>query len=179
MLEREIEGLLSVDAAPDFRARVRQRLAQEPPLHAGRPLWHLAWTVGAGSAIAAAAIAVAFVLRPNFPADAARELDARGSGQPLYEAVAPAIVPPSTLRSTISRKRPRIDASFSMELIVHASEAAAWRQLLSGLDAGDVELSFRAQAEVPAPEASSEDFLLPPIVIEPLAPVMPVEGVHP
>jgi hypothetical protein len=180
MLEREIEGLLAVDPASDFRARVRQRIAQEPALDVRRPLWRPLWVFAATGAVSAIAVAIVIALLRVDPAPTTtRELEARAIDRSMYVAAAPSVVAPSIARTNRSRPRTRTSAVPRMEVIVQSSEAAAWRRLLAGISTGDVELSFPAQADVATSRPSSEDFVLPPIVIEPLALSLPEEGVHP
>lgn len=52
--EREIESLLAVEPSPEFLARVRTRVAQEPEPGG----WRLSWLVAATSAVVVAAVAV-------------------------------------------------------------------------------------------------------------------------
>jgi hypothetical protein len=53
-LEGEIESLLAVEPSPEFLARVRTRVAQEP--EPGR--WRLSWMVAAATTVAAVVVAL-------------------------------------------------------------------------------------------------------------------------
>jgi hypothetical protein len=181
-LEREIEGLLSVDAAPDFRARLRQRLAQEPPLRASRPLWHLMPAVAASALIAAATVLV-MVLRGGTPAPQTPVLETRPIGRFVYGTPVPSVAAPSVapivVRAAASTPRRGSAAVVrpQMEVVIHAPEVAAWRRLLADVHSGDVALPrLTAAVETSTTEAATE-FMLAPIVIEPLTPEL--QGVHP
>jgi hypothetical protein len=64
-LEREIEAALDVDPSPEFVARVRTRVAQEPPA----PAWRLSFgPLAAAAAVFIAATVVWQVVRPLQPA---------------------------------------------------------------------------------------------------------------
>lgn len=64
--------------------------------------------------------------------------------------------------------------------MISLSEAAAWRRLLEGVEAGDVDLSRLARAgDEPAELLRQDEFVLPPITIEPLTPEPREQGVHP
>jgi hypothetical protein len=186
MLEREIEGLLSVDAAPDFRARVRQRLAQEPPLRASRPPWDLVWHL-MPAAGACAAIAAVIVLRVGSPSPQAPGLEARPIGQFIYGTLAPSVAAPSVARIVVRaaaaapRRAGAVVPLLQMEMVIHAPEAAAWRRLLGTIHSGAIDLSssLTRAADHSTSLPASDEFVLPRIVIEPLAPELSEQGVRP
>ena len=175
MLEREIEDLLAVDPAPEFRAHLRRRIAQEPPLLAGWPASRALWALGAG-ALAAAAAAV-IVVRLDSPSPQAPMLEARSLGQSVYATTAPSVAARSVVRATVPPVSRRSSVVPAMTMIIHAPEAAAWRQLLADVGSGEVDLPrlTRSVEESTAPPAV--EFMLAPIVIEPLTPES--QGVHP
>lgn len=177
MLECEIEGLLAVDPAPDFRARVRQRIAQEPSLDAGRTAWRLLWALGSGGVLAAAAVAVAILLRVDAPPPTPRQLEAHAIDRPLYMALAPSAAASAVLRLPASSLRRRTAAVADMPVIIHAPEAAAWRQLFADVESGDVELPRLTRVADESTAPPDAEFMLDPIVIDPLTPES--QGVHP
>jgi hypothetical protein len=180
MLEREIEDLLAVDPASDFRARVRQRIAQEPPLDARQPLWQPLWMFAATGAVAAIAVVIVMVLRVDPAPKTTRDLEAHAIDQLVHVSVAPSVVAPDIARTIRSTPRTRTPAAPQMSMIVHAPEAAAWRRLLTAIHSGAIDLSPLARVTGESPSLpESEDFVLPRIVIEPLAPAVPEQGVRP
>jgi hypothetical protein len=179
MLEREIEGLLAVDPASDFRARLRQRIAQESPLDVRRPLWQPLWMFAATGAMLATAVVIVMVLRVDPAPKTTRDLEAHAIDQLVNVSVAPSVVAPGIARPIRSR-RTRTLAAPQMSMIVHAPEAAAWRRLLTAIHSGAIDLSPVARATDESPSfPESEEFVLPRIVIEPLAPALPEQGVRP
>lgn len=175
-LDREIEALLAVEPSPEFRAKVRQRVANEP----ARPVWRVQWTFAAAGVLAA--IIVTFVMvRPGAPPAApnlaARHVEVLLDRAPVAAANAPrgrAASDPLAVRPDASDR-----AAAGPLVIVYAPEAAAWRRLLAGVSAGRIDAGRLARVEPAMPADTSEEFVLPPVVIEPLTPAMPDQGVHP
>ena len=172
-LEREIEDLLTVDPTPDFRAHVRRRIAQEPPLRAVWPSWRARWTLAAGALAAAAAVLI--LVRVDSPSPQVPVLEARSLVQPVDETTAPSVVASAVVRAAVSPVSRGSPVMPEMKMIVHAPEAAAWRQLLADVQAGEVDLPRLTQSVEES--TAAVEFMLAPIVIEPLTPES--QGVHP
>ena len=176
-LEREIEALLAIDPAPDFRARLRGRLDQErAPV--GRSAWFPpSWKVATG-ALALAAIVMLAVLRVGPSRPQAPALRARSVGVSTHTAM------PGDVKSYrfAAANRGNAPVRIAMrrgepDIVIDAVEAAAWRRLLNGISEGRVEIA-RVAGPAPPPELH-EEFALPPVRIEPLIAPSSDEGVHP
>ena len=176
-LERELEALFAVDPSPAFKARVRERIATQP---AERVTW-LPWAFAAGSLVAAAILAFVVLRAPSRPVPApelaSRHVDVAAEG-------APAISPHPGARGTPARRAGAGAARLvrtlpHADVIIDAREARAWRRVLGGVGAGRVDLSRMARTEEPKPLPVEEDFVLRPILIEPLTPALQEQGVHP
>jgi hypothetical protein len=180
-LDREIRSALAVDPPPEFVARVRTRIANEP----ARAAWRWSWMFAAGGAMAAL-IAIAVVvsrpheMSPGFPADR----------MPLQSrTVAPfsQIVPvrsdfPAVERGAGSRtelgpadKNPR---PREPEVLLDPAETRALRRLIAGTRHGTLDLSASLQATTPAvmdlPPLS--EIAIPFIIIDPITPQAGEEG---
>jgi len=172
MLEREIEALLAAEPSADFRARVRQRIGQEPPLTPHAIRWRLVWALAAGSVVAATAVLLVTMPLTERAIGPVADIHARSLNLPLYSAAAPV----HAMRSVAGARPPRT-ARPDMEVIVDASEALALRRWLNDVASGQTRLAAIRTPALSA-EALSDEFGLPPIVIEPL--VSPnEEGVQP
>lgn len=178
-LERELEELLAASPSAGFRARVRQRIAQESPLsHAGSVrAWF--WST-AGGVAACTVVAVMFLPSDRSRPESAAGLDARAVAVSMVPALAPRVAAArlAPVGSTTPSPRRRRASGVNLPapvMIVDAAEVAAWRQLLNGVHEGVIDLSAIART-VPPP--ASEDFVLPPIVIESVVPISPEEGVR-
>src|SRR5262249_8305767 len=127
-IERELRSLLSVDPAPGFQARVRERIDHEP-----QPCgWSFPWIFAAAGA-AAAVIATVFVFLPRGGQvqQPATRTEVAGTASP-QQATAPAVsasVPPESLRP---HRRTSKAARPEPQLIIAANEARALRRLLFG-----------------------------------------------
>ncbi|MGH9349104.1 MAG: hypothetical protein ACRD26_17755 [Vicinamibacterales bacterium] len=183
-LDREIEALVSIDPSPDFRARVRERLANEPPIRALAGAWRLPWAVAAGGALVVGALLVAIVFRTTPEPRAATELAARSIDEAGYDATARPVASEGAsgrISRGGARRRPAAaPIEQTIEVIVYPPEAAAWRRLMARVGSGDVDLSRLARAGTEqTPLMLPEELALPLIVIEPLTPGFGEQGVHP
>ncbi len=61
MIDDEIKDALNVDPSPEFLARVRTRIANEP----APPAWRGSWTLAAAGAMAAVVVVAVIVSRPR------------------------------------------------------------------------------------------------------------------
>src|SRR6516225_8067192 len=116
---RELRDLLSVDPAPGFTARIRERIDNEPQPRR----WSLPRMFAAAAVMAAALVAAVFVFQPR-----GREI--RNIARPA-RTEAPLPIPASQ-----PRKSPLVDhlilkvARPEPQLIIAANEASALRRLL-------------------------------------------------
>jgi hypothetical protein len=173
-LEREIEELLAVDHSPEFPARVRARVAVEPPPSA----WRVGWKLLPG--VALAAIALAVIMWP--PAEravvngtAAPEpvaLEAPVGGTTLPVARAPAAPPRRTV--TVARvPRPRDEP----EILLSAEETRAFRMLLTQLQRGRIpEMAPAAPVDGAGGPLGPPWIEIAPVEITPIAQLSQGEG---
>lgn len=147
-IDEELQAALDVDPSPEFVARVRMRIADEPAPVRG---WRLWWAAGAVAAAAAAIVAVA--LRPQSTATPPPRVELLAA-RPL-----PALSTPQ-VRSTFARTSVvRVASAESVDVLVDAGEARTLRRLVYGgpmpIDEPFVGPSFSA-------------IVIPPLSIEPL-----------
>jgi hypothetical protein len=178
-LDRELERAFAIDPSPEFMARVRAQLADEPAR-----TWraYLSWpfAAAAAAAIVAAAIAVQMSNRsavspPAAPAQAAR------STAPVVPAR------PAIRRRVSSERQPRVAPAVAAArgaaepaALLDPRETQALRRLIDGVRTGRVELrpNVRASAQTVMELPPVTDIVIAPITIEPLAP-RGAEGVRP
>jgi len=166
-LEREIERSLAVDPSPEFLARVRTRLAEEPRPAAGRFGWMF---VGiATTAVAAAVVLAVFVVSPARRPASAPLLISRSLASPL---VVPTIAPAGLDRSLDTHDEPR-----TVLVLFDTHETLALQRLIANVRDARVDLTPLLK-EGPMSLPANDDLMIPPIVIEPLAP-SGVEGERP
>jgi hypothetical protein len=180
-LERDIERALAVDPSPEFRARVRTRIAEEPPPASRRFGWLFA---GVATAALAASVVALVTLRPNQGVEPAH-------GLLMARALASTVVVP-TLSPTLGGARrmtnveprtwnvePRTtndERSLRVPLF-DPRETMALQRLISGVRDARVDLAPLLKDAPMAPQ-SLDDLVIPPITIEPLVPGG-VEGERP
>ena len=147
---RELRELVSVDPAPGFTARIRERIDSEPQPRR----WSFPRMFAVAGAIAAALVAAVFVFQPR-----GHEISNVQQETARPEAPLP-IAAPSP------RKAPLVDhlilkvARPEPQLMIAANEAIALRRLLSG----EVkELPSRFEPQV-------REFQIPDAIVEPLSP---------
>jgi hypothetical protein len=155
---QELRVLLSVDPAPGFKARVRERIDGEP-----QPRGWSYPGIFATAGVIAAVVAAVFIFQPRgreIPREITdvRQEPARTEA-PLPIAASPprrSPLPHDKVSKAVRRPEP--------QLIIDANEASALRHLLSG----EVkELPGRFEPQV-------REFQIPEPVVEPLAPPAPI-----
>ena len=182
-LDRELRRALSVDPSPEFVARVRMRVANEP----ARMPWRASWMF-AVIAVAAAIIAAIGVQRGSGGSSL-------GEATPLLaaRAVTPSV---GALAAVGSHKAlPYVVSAFRRtvagpaeaghyvrrdpEILIDPRESAALRALISGVRKGLLDLTpvLRASTPTAMDLPAIQDIDIPVITIEPLAPVG-AEGVR-
>jgi hypothetical protein len=148
-LDRELASLLSVEPSPEFRARVRTRIAGEPSPRS----WYLQWRVVACGVVAAAVVIAAVVGRVSLP----------GNGQRPSRLVI-AVPSPRSARAVIHRSSPTGEP----EVLVAPRDARGLRQLEALVREGRTHFVF-SDEDVPAVSpAPVRDIVIAPIAIAPL-----------
>ena len=171
-LDREIEDLLAVDPSSEFVAKVRQRIAAEPP----PPSWWLTWRPATAGVGLAAAVAAALL----WPSDA--PIAPRGgkaiapaidrTSTPTSEAsMAPVVPTPGAgIASVDTPALRRISAApnrvTATPVLIQRDEAKAMNLLLTRVREGTLPDLAEALAAVDA--AGPEWIAIPPVVIEPI-----------
>ena len=179
-LEREIEHALAVDPSPEFLARLRTRIANEP-----RPVsWHGWRLVGVGAL--AGTLVLAFVIN-SFKRDTETLLPSSSVATtpisvPAQVAQttlppAPAVpAPPSTgERARAQVRRPVAEP----EILIPPGEAAALRLLVMNIREGRIDASKWDDAAAAALLEPITEIVIRPISIEPLPQLALVEGERP
>jgi hypothetical protein len=186
-LDGELQSMLDVAPSPQFVARVRTRIVDEPS--PSRP-WLSAFTLAASAVVVAAIVMVAVSIgRPHSPVEPASALDARR----LSPLEVPSVVSglsgtiPVGSRSAIHRAEaqsaPNVAArqeSKTPEILVDPREATALRALIFGARQGRIDLTPVLAASTPAVMELPPvvDIDIPAITIEPIAPGTGEEGVR-
>jgi len=188
-LDRELTAMLAVNPSPEFVARVRTRIADEPSRSHG---WFGQWTIAASiGAVAALAIVVFVFTREggsNVPS-ASPVLGSRTvtlSGSPLPDVKAQVLgvsgEPAPAIRRTHA---PAQHASAQPqpaepEILIDRREAAALRALIFGTRDGRVDLAPLLDASPPSVMELPPivDIEIPAITIDPIAPGPGEEGVR-
>jgi hypothetical protein len=169
-LERDIERALAVDPSPEFVARARTRIADEPALSSRRSGWLFAGV--ATTAVAAASVVALVTLRPDHrTVPDSRVLISRS-------------LPSSQLVPTVSRGLNRSRTTRTTNLEPHTSEplfdpreTMALQRLIADVRDARVDLTPLLK-EAPMALQPLDDLVIAPITIEPLVPGG-VEGERP
>jgi hypothetical protein len=187
-IERDIERALAVDPSPEFLARVRTRIAEEPSPASRRFGWRFA--VVATAAVAASVVAL-LMLRPDQRVEPASgllmsrsltssivvpTLSQRLAGERRTTNVEPRTtnIEPRTLN--VERRTSNDERSFPVPLF-DARETRALQRLIAGVRDARVDLTPLLK-EAPMALQSLDELVIPAITIEPLVPGG-VEGERP
>jgi hypothetical protein len=173
-IDRELASALSIEPSPEFRARVRARVASEPAPRS----WYLLWRV-VGVGVAAVAVVMALVLGRLDPAG-----DTRSASRPVTErsplpstvlTASPVSVPVlQAVATAVSRRKPRVREP---EVLVSPSDVRGLRQLAAIVREGRTQFVF---ADEQAPDVVQEpvrDIVIAPIAIASLEPAAGLESV--
>jgi hypothetical protein len=189
-LERDIERALAVDPSPEFVARVRARIAEEPARSSRRFGWLFAGV--AATAVATASAIAIFVLSParpisppNAPHLASRSITSSivvpDVGPTAGPAKAGYYVRTATGRGDSNRYVvsgfSRTDTTADSEPLFDPRETMALQRLIAGVREARVNLAPLLKEPPMAPQPL-EDLVIAPITIEPLVPGG-VEGERP
>jgi len=182
-IEHEIAQALAVEPSPEFLARIRMRVANEPP---PRRAW-ATWTpVLVGATAIAAAVTIAIVapwrgaqvrLKPDTTAglddvrlkpDATTDLDAKSVASALRRTKASQALP--------VRLKP--DTTTEPEVLISRGESAAFRRLVARAREGREDLTalLKEESDV-GTDLKPPQIDIPLIKVEPLVPQTGGEGV--
>jgi hypothetical protein len=186
-IARDIARALAVDPSPEFVARVRTQIANEPTPSA----WRFSWTTWiAGGAVAAAIVLAAVLARSNrAPAPVSQTtLVARSLGEAV---VVPYVAsafrrtssgPAEAGRHVLPVPTASGPAKAGPHVLLHPlfdpRETQALRALIAGVRTNRVDLSPLLRPGAPAPMELPpvDDLVIAPLAIEPLAPIDGVQG---
>jgi hypothetical protein len=166
-IDREIKAALSVEPSPEFLARVRTRVANEPAPTG----WRLPWVFAAAGAVVATIVIAVAVSRSGQRTDVNSIGRAPWSAKvvPEVPVTPPPAVPveqPRVAESDMKPKRPAIVVSgFSRtepEVLIDPGEARALRRLLAGIRDRRIDVAT-----------------LPPELLQPLAAIQPLSAIQP
>ena len=199
MIDDDIREALNVTPSPEFLARVRGRIANEP----APTVWRWSWTLAGAGALAAAVMVAAALWRPA-PRELPRPDAVRASAPAEHAAGKPrdttepaiSLGTTSTPRSTegfrpqtmaadrLKGSRSAVAAlpdSVASEVVLDPAETRALRRLIAGVRDGQVDLRAAQNSVSPAPMELSPitDIVIAPITIEPIAPPTGAEGARP
>jgi len=169
----ELRREMSVSPSPEFVAKVRQRLASEPPAIASFGAVRLALAYASVAAIAI--VAVLGLRQPSAdvssPVAAAQRttdiaLMATESTSPTGPIAAVRALPATSHRPV----RRHID-----EVLIAPGEKQAFEQFVATANSGKTMIVFEG-ARADTPTDAVADLLIPPIRIEPMQSVLPAEG---
>jgi len=173
-LDREIESLLASEPSPEFLARVRTRVAEEPDPRA----WRRSWTFALAT-VTVALIGAVVVWQSGQQAPSSQ---APVRTPQFADAVAPPAPAPVAAPVAVEVERPRASrparpisqARETANLIpmISADDAKAFDMLLSAIRRDDVVLN----ADMPNSALSASTLAVAPITIEPVTVPEPMEG---
>jgi hypothetical protein len=158
-LDRQIQKALAVDPSPDFQARVRIRLREEPP----RNLGGLSWLVSGVVGLAAAALIAVFV--------SSRQGVGPRAADPVPPAAHTAAVPDpipvaATERPAVERLPAVTRHDAAEAVLVPAAEREAFRRFLRTVAENGLAYSVPdASEDTPL---SVAEIMIEPIVIAPI-----------
>ena len=187
-LDRELQSLLDVDPSPAFVARVRARIADEPPRSAW---WPPAFVLG-GLAAAAALVIVVAVSRSvprgtpsDVPPLASRALASAPIEMPDVVARRSSVrmatqAVPRGAHAHADTTTGEIIAARQAEVLVDPREAAAIRAVIVRARGGRIDLAPVLQASTPTAMDLGPvvELAIPEITIDPIAPAPGAEGVR-
>lgn len=160
-IDRELTSALSIEPSPEFRARVRTRIARGPAPRSWRPEWRV---VVAGLAAVIVVIA-AVVDRVSLPGNGQRSRPAIArSPLPLNTLATLPVTVPSSRSAAVIRRPSR---GPEREVLVAPREARGLRQLEALVRDGRTHFVFSDDVLAGSPEPV-RDIVIAPIAIAPL-----------
>ena len=169
-LDREIASLLAVDPSPEFLARVRTRVAEEPDPRAWRRSWTFALATVTVAFIGAVVVWRSGQQTPSSQAPIRTPQFAEAVAPPAPAPVAVEVERPQASRPA----RPTSQARETANLIpmISADDAKTFDVLLSAIRRDDVVLN----ADMPNSALSASTLAVAPITIEPVTVPELLEG---
>jgi hypothetical protein len=178
----EIARALAVDPSPEFLARVRAQIANEPHPR----IWRMSWMLSTFALVAAVVFAVTIDRRAGVPALVTAPLASRAVGG--HPTMLPYVA--SAFRRTSSSpaqagRHVRIDslegpaeAGPHVQVLFDPRETQALRALIAGVRTNRVDLSSLLRPGAPGPMELPpvDDLVIAPLAIEPLAPIAGAQG---
>jgi hypothetical protein len=160
-LDRQIQEALAVDPSPEFQARVRIRLADEPP----RYRVGTGWLLSAVTGVAVVAVLAVFALNRNEVSP--RPADVIAPAATIDAAVVATVSPPAIEQPTAERVRRVTRGTATQTVLVPPSEREAFRRFLQAVTENPLPYSIPSDAREDAP-LSVPDITIEPILIEPI-----------
>ena len=170
-LDRQIQEALAVDPSPDFQARVRIRLAEEPRRYRVETGWLLCGVTGL-TVVAALAVFVssrADLLGPPQSRNESRlrPADVVAPAPASTAAVVEPVSPPAIQKSTAERVRRLTRGTATQTVLVPPLEREAFRRFLVAVTENPLTYSIPPDTREDAP-LSVPDITIEPIRIEPI-----------
>ena len=160
-LDRQIQEALAVDPSPDFQARVRMRLAEEPRRYRVGTGWFLYGMTG----LTVVAVLAVFISSRNEarlrPADVVAPVAASSA------AVREPVSPPAIPEPIAARVQPVALSTATQTVLVPAAEREAFRRFLQAVSENPLTHSILSDTREDAP-LSVPDITIEPILIEPI-----------
>lgn len=158
-VDREIQQALAVDPSPEFQARVRIRLSEEPQ----RSRLGIGWIVSGAAALAAVALLAVFVssrddVAPRAPDPVAAAVQTAAAAEP-----AP---PPAVEQAALAPPAP-IRGNRTEVVLVPAAEREAFRRFVRAATENGLAYAVAREGVDDAP-LSVPELAIEPIVIAPI-----------
>jgi hypothetical protein len=160
-LDRQIQEALDVDPSPDFQARVRIRLADEPPPYRAGTGWLLAGATGV------AVVVLAVFASSRRSEVIPRSADVVAPATATSAAVVEPVSPPAIQKPTAERVRRATRGTATQTVLVPPSEREAFRRFLQAVTENPMTYAIPLDARDDAP-LSVADITIEPILIEPI-----------
>jgi hypothetical protein len=169
-IERDIARALAVDPSPEFVARVRMRIASEPPPHRA---WWMPVLVGATAIAAAVTIAVVAPWRGSqVPLEKAPDTQVRLKPDPT-EGVGSGFSRTRSATSTAvasAFRRTKASQAAEPEVLVPQAEIDMYRRLIARAIALEPAAVVEPPREFAADLEPPSELIIDPIKIEPITP---------
>ena len=175
-LERDLEVLLRVDPAPEFRARLRQRIHAEAAVCGQHAVPWFAWAAGCtalGVAVLISAVTLRESVQPPPVLLNARPIEAVG-----YLRSTPIASNVRWRAPHEQRRAAQVRPAAWPPVIIDPSEVAAWHRLLRDLGSHEASIPV-VHAAAESTQPLPDEYVIPPVTIEPLNPEFAAEGVRP
>jgi hypothetical protein len=161
-IDQELTSLLSLEPSPEFRARVRARIASEP---LPSP-WYLQWRVAAAAAAAALTVVAGVAIMRVAPAPQPRPAALGMENGPAVTARPADPAPAQRAPVAVVVARRAAPRATSPEVLIDASAGRGLRQLDALVREGRTRFVFADESVVQQPV---RDIVVAPIVVEPIA----------